>query len=142
MREIKFRQPIRDREGKFIEWFYWGFIDGQWISPAISHEKDTREECQQLVAGYKDKINTEIYEGDILGFSKCELPKGKVVFIECGFCLEWDDDTAEKTKEPFSDVLPIELITIAQGYCKNDWLVLGNICENDNLLKLKLVRVK
>lgn len=66
MRDIKFRQPIREKDGKFTEWFYWGFIDGNFIEPAIHLSGiDTRPESQQFT-GLHDKNGKEIYEGDIL----------------------------------------------------------------------------
>lgn len=35
MRTLKFRQPIINRDKSFKEWFYWGFVDGSFIEPAI-----------------------------------------------------------------------------------------------------------
>ena len=66
MIDIKFRQPIRNKNGKFIEWFFWGFIDGQWIQWAIQQNGiDTRKESQRY-SGLKDKLENEIFEGDII----------------------------------------------------------------------------
>lgn len=66
MRQIKFRQPIRTKAGVFTQWFYWGYIDGQWIEPAIHLSGiDTRTESQQFI-GLLDRNGKEIFEGDIL----------------------------------------------------------------------------
>jgi len=62
--EIKFRQPIKNEEGEFLEWFYWGNIEGEWISWALN-EIDTRNESQQFTM-YCDKYDREIYGGDLV----------------------------------------------------------------------------
>lgn len=67
-REIKFRQPIRNIKGEFKEYFYWGFIDNTFITPANQcNGNDTRTESQQFT-GLKDNNNKgkEIYEGDVV----------------------------------------------------------------------------
>ena len=66
MREIKFRQPIRDKSGNFVEWWYWGIIDNSFISP-VTHQNgnDTKHESQQLT-GLPDNNGNDTYEGDIL----------------------------------------------------------------------------
>jgi uncharacterized phage protein (TIGR01671 family) len=64
--EIKFRQPIRNRHGIFIEWFYWDIK----ISPAIQQNGiDTRKESQQFT-GLQDKKGIDIYEGDKLNYKR------------------------------------------------------------------------
>jgi hypothetical protein len=66
MRTIKFRQPIRDENGIFQEWFYWGLLDNTFITPANQMNRlKTREESQQFT-GLCDMKKIEIYEGDIL----------------------------------------------------------------------------
>lgn len=62
--EIKFRQPIVDKKGKFIEWFYWGRVDGNWIEAAIHQNgRDTRDLSQRFTGLMRDDV--EIYQGDI-----------------------------------------------------------------------------
>jgi hypothetical protein len=61
-REIKFRQPIRNKDGSFKEWFYWDIFS----SPAIQQNGlDTRKESQQFT-GLLDKDKNPIFQGDIL----------------------------------------------------------------------------
>lgn len=62
--EYKFRQPIMDVKGNFKEWFYWGFIDGQFIQPAIHlNGNDTRNESD-ICTGLCDKNGIYVYSND------------------------------------------------------------------------------
>ena len=82
MIDIKFRQPIRNKNGKFIEWFFWGFIDGQWIQWAIQQNGiDTRKESQRY-SGLKDKLENEIFEGDIIELTNSD---GEIIRKVCEF---------------------------------------------------------
>jgi hypothetical protein len=71
-RELKFRQPIRDKDGKFVEWHYWGIIDGEWVPPQMKtvYYLDTITESQQYI-GLKDKHGKEIYRKDVVSFNNC-----------------------------------------------------------------------
>jgi len=87
MRDIKFRQPIRNKQGKFIEWFYWGCIDGEWIQWATQQNGlDTRKESQQFT-GFEDKNGRQIYEGDIFPSNSEGIKFYKLVFENGGFVL-------------------------------------------------------
>ena len=119
-REIKFRQPIRNKNGEFVEWFYWGIF----ITPAIQQNGlDTRSESQQFT-GRKDLDDKEIYEGDICEYEDSDrvfesiyLNKGVIEYSEWGFSL---------TNRNEVDMIDIE---------GSDILVIGNIYENPELLK-------
>lgn len=63
MKELKFRQPIFQKYGGFIRWHFWGFIEGEFISPVNIAEggKDS-----QQFTGLIDVKGNNIYEGDII----------------------------------------------------------------------------
>lgn len=116
MKTIKFRQPIREKDGTFKEWFYWGFIDGDFISPALqSNGLHSRPESQQFT-GLHDKNGKEIYEGDIVQRGIIVFQDGKFqgnYYEEGGSLAEvWEDDLCQE----------------------RDIEVLGNIHENPELL--------
>lgn len=97
MRAIKFRQPRFDDKGKFIDWFYWGFIDNGFTAP-LKHDVDNYQ-----FIGLLDKHGKEIYEGDIVTCAPNEGPgrtqmgestlEGPFVvgFKNGSFCIEWNE---------------------------------------------------
>ena len=125
-REIKFRQPIRDKKGKFLEWFYWGFIDGEWIQWAIQQNGlDTRKEGEQFT-GLKDSKGTEVYEGDIF----LNVDTGEHCFVEYfedGFYTNYPSRFIELTQS----VTRFRL----SNSIGNLHYVVGNIYQNIELIK-------
>ena len=97
--EIRFKQPRLSKEGKFIDWFYWGFIDGGFISP-IRLDLPSYQ-----YIGKQDKYNQDIYDGNILEFigEEDDEPFYETVF--------WDNEMlcwalrANSYIEPFNDMV-------------------------------------
>jgi len=119
MKEIKFRQPIFDRDGKFGRFVYWGFIDGGFRGPV---EGECAGESEQYT-GVKDRNGNEIYEGDIckdICINGNEYAPLSVIFDEGAFSLKYSEDYIP----PLCD---IDLDHIE---------VIGNIYENPELMEV------
>lgn len=120
-REIKFRQPIRDKSSRFLEWHYWGRIDGQWVEAAIhSIGIDTRNESQQYT-GLKDKNRQGIYEGDVCIYIASNMSDMLIKFEDGCFVGEGLFNT--HTLNTYLTALDFESIEI-----------IGNIYQNPELL--------
>lgn len=105
MEEIKFRQPIYINS-KFHHWFYWGFIDGVFIAPAVLKAPNFQ------FIGLKDVRGTDIYKGDIVHLF---LPAFN---IDENRLVEWDDKKAG-------------YITLLEEWHRT---IVGNSIENPELL--------
>lgn len=126
MREIKFR-------GFSIysnKWYYGSLVnpgEGYYILEHVEnntykYDKVDKDSIGQYT-GLKDKDGKEIYEGDILEFSK-----GGIMYVE------WDDDFK-------IFVLTDPRINLKNGSIGNWYVektkIIGNIFENKELLKIK-----
>lgn len=114
MREIKFRQPLLNLQGKFQEWFYWGFINGGFTAPL------RQDVPNYQYTGLKDKQRREIYEGDIVdAWSQGSHAIGTITWCISGFFI--------KIPPPRS----IWNLAGTEEICE----VIGNIYENPELIK-------
>ena len=136
-REIKYRQPIRTKNGKFKEWFYWGYIDEQWIQCHFQlNGVDTRKESQQFT-GLIDKNGKEIYEGDIVQCNPDVKYYREVVFIDGKYNLV-PLDWSYKSKKNMM-IFPLNVVNTSHP----DTLVAGNLDENliDLLLEESIEKI-
>lgn len=124
MREIKFRglsltgywiYGNLDNQGNMVEIFN---RDDGMFSKSVVMPKTVGQ-----YTGLKDKNGKEIYEGDILEFSK-----GGIRYVE------WDDDF--KVFVLVDPKVKLESVNIGNWSTKNTKII-GNIFENKELLKIK-----
>ena len=122
MREIKFRQRNKNNG----QWFYWGFVNGEWIDPMQQDNYDNPEDSDRFT-GLHAK-NGEIYEGDIAktrhftGYGTItEEHIGRVEYLPPGFCLVDKDEFAHEFAY--------------EGDLDTGTEVIGNIYENKSLLR-------
>lgn len=110
IRSIKFRQTIH-KNGEFSWWHYWGQIDkGHFVSPANPVDPSYQ------FTGLLDKSKKEIYEGDIVKYTRIiRRTKKHKTFIE-------------EVRYSHASFYPI-------GIDWNKLKIIGNIVENPELLK-------
>lgn len=127
MREIKFRGKRLDN-GEWITGDLIRISGHTFILPDPAPNGIDRYMVEPATVGQytglKDKKDKEIYEGDILrvtlDFSE-ELVNREVYYLEDGFCIHIDDETA--------------IQRIVYAVYARDAEVIGNIHDNPKLLK-------
>lgn len=122
MREIKFRQPIYNKDGSFKEWFYWGLFKdtGEWVNihcpskqVVVNQIITDPFQSEQLLAYDKDK--NEVYENDIVTDGQDDF-------------LVWRDDNSlliGGLKKDWDEYLGVHIHRVK---------VKGNIRQNPELL--------
>ncbi len=120
MRELKFRQAMFDKDGKFLKYHYWGLIGEAFFSPStgLSPPKEAVENSYQYT-GLHDKNMKEIFEGDILTSAEQINSEDEIATS----VVQWSN-TPYKAHFDFG-VAPACHLSV----------VIGNIHENPELLK-------
>lgn len=151
-REIRFRQPQFNRDGKFEEFHYWGTgieqggeianIGWTTYKMGITDPKDS-----QQFTGLQDRNGTDIYEGDVVALPYIdpsnklhpdkENRRGKIIFSHGCFCIDvypephplrdWCNSHQSEYIPNFGNYPILEETNVV-------W-VLGNIYEHPELLK-------
>lgn len=118
---FKFRTPIFDEEGKFLNFYFFDILAGcDGYSDVGPWEIGKAEQC----TGLKDKNGRLIYEGDIIQHDTAAGPKcWPVVFKNGCFVLPYDSGDAWLGKV-------IEHCPYDSGV-----VIVGNIHENPELLE-------
>ena len=114
MENLKFRALV-EYEGLGKVWeYYHTFMMPMWLEPNVAKiiVKDL------LFTGLTDKNGKDFYEGDIVGFDD-GTPIGKIA---------WNKNNAQL-------IMLGKTIEQAMFYTKSNYIVLGNIYENPELLK-------
>lgn len=116
---LKFRIPIFEDDGKFLEFHYFNAIEGANYKEVGPYKRGEEEQC----TGLKDKNGKLIYEGDIIKFHGLYVDELHVV-IYCD------------TRAQFFMQLGKSTGVVAFNELYNGKLeVIGNIRENAELLE-------
>jgi hypothetical protein len=117
VREIKFRQPIFDKDG-FLKWHYWGFVEkGAFFGPMPPFDRDNWQ-----FTGKKDIEGTDIYTGDRIEgdlFDK-RLPTAGTILYDESLCCFVNKNEAGNTPLFYIDKIKVigniyEATTPSQG---------------------------
>ena len=130
MREIKFRAW----DSKKMVYLAPLEVENQNMGLILSGNIDGKPEAVMQYTGLKDKNGKEIYEGDIIGDTE-----DWSIVIWCDKCIGWqlawyDIDIDAKTCHMCIGDFDITE-TFANNIADNDEEVIGNIYENQELLK-------
>ena len=133
MRPIKFREAILRRNGDFLRWHYWGYIQDGFVSPSLP----TVSESYQFT-GRLDKHGKEIYAEDRLNGTWEQFDsKGyeymhpfnnlSVVYSDDYSCFAIPSTITKYIKHPIGNYLNFL-------YQVSECEVIGNKFENPELL--------
>ena len=130
MKQLKFRRVHFSSDGKFLQFSYWGKIDGGfrgWMN--MGHE-DSKLAVDEQFTGLFDSEGVEVYEGDIVRVSGDEYHSSESITL--------DGDWVFVGKVTFDNFIAVESedkcwITFAEIYCESLKVeIIGNIHEVKN----------
>lgn len=125
-REIKFRQPVFNRDKTFKDWHYWGtsieqegeIVNAAWLSFKIDI---TNPIDSQQYTGLLDKNGKEIYEGDIVE----GVWRGKNIDKDVFGVVDFTEGMFGIVNTIDGDSYSLNRLSVE---------VVGNICEHSHLL--------